>query len=324
MPASVLKKFADDEGPMLSGLIAYRAFLSLFPLLLLLTAALGFVLAGDPKLQEEAVDSVLAQFPVIGEEVRRASLEGSGVALAIGIAGSIWAGFGVVVAAERALDRIWAVPRHDRPDFFMSRLRALGLLAVLGTLTIASTVASGLVGGGVPLLGTVGSLAFSLAVNLVVFGTVFTTLGVRGASLSRLLPGIVLAAVCWTLLQLLGGYLVATQVRNAAPTYGTFAVVIGLLVWLQIGAVIFVLSAELNVVRARSLWPRSLFGASRREDQRVFGALAKAEAREEDQRIEVEFAPVGNQGADLAPAPDEQRDRNQQDREQGPSDQQRL
>lgn len=298
MPVSVLKKFSDDEGATLSGMIAYRAFLSLFPLLLLLTAALGFVLADDPKLREEAVDSVLAQFPVIGEEVRRASLEGSGVALAIGIAGSLWAGFGVVVAAERALDRVWAVPHRDRPDFFMSRLRALALLAVLGTLTIASTVASGLVGGGVPLLGTVGSLAFSLAVNLVVFGTVFATLGARDVSFARLLPGVVLAAVCWTLLQLLGGYLVATQVRNAAPTYGTFAVVIGLLVWLQIGAVVFVLSAELNVVRARSLWPRSLFGASRHEDQRVFGALARAQARDEHQRIEVDFSSAPESKAD--------------------------
>ncbi len=289
LPVAVVKKFSDDEGVTLSGMIAYRAFLSLFPLLLLLTAGLGFVLAGDPQLREEAVDSVLAQFPVIGEEVRRASLEGSGVALAIGVAGSLWAGFGVVVMAQRALDRVWAVPRRDRPDFFMSRLRALGLLVLLGTLTIASTVASGLVGGGVPLLGTFGSLAFSLAVNLVVFATVFASLGARAASLSRVLPGVVLAAVCWTVLQLAGGYLVATQVRNATPTYGTFAVVIGLLVWLQVGAVIFVLSAELNAVRARSLWPRSLFGAPRDEDQRVFGALAKAEARDEDQRIKVEF-----------------------------------
>ncbi len=290
VPVSVLKKFADDGGGSLSGMIAYRAFFSLFPLLLLLTALLGFVLAGDSELREEAVDSVLAQFPVIGEQVQRASLEGSGLALAIGVLGSLWAGFGVVVASERALDTVWAVPRRDRRDFFTSRLRALLLLAVLGTLTIASTVASGLVGGGVPLLGATGSIAFSLAVNLVVFGTVFSLLGSRRASLRRLLPGVLTATVCWTLLQLLGGYLVSTQVRNATPTYGTFAVVIGLLVWLHVSAVVFVLSAELNAVRARSLWPRSLFGASRREDRRVFGDLARAEARDDRQRVDVDFA----------------------------------
>lgn len=297
VPVSVVKKFADDGGPSLSGMIAYRAFFSLFPLLLLLTAGLGFVLAGNPDLREEAVDSVLAQFPVIGEEVRRASLRGSGLAIMIGVVGSLWAGFGVVVASERALDTVWAVPHRDRRDFFTSRLRALLLLSVLGTLTVASTVASGLVGGGVPLLGTTGSIAFSLAVNLVVFGAVFTLLGSRRASLRRLLPGVLMAAVCWTLLQLLAGYLVATQVRNATPTYGTFAVVIGLLVWLHVSAVVFVLSAELNVIRARSLWPRSLFGASRREDRRVFGDLARAQARDERERIDVDFTSARGSGS---------------------------
>lgn len=289
VPVAVVKKFGDDEGASLAGLIAYRAFFSLFPLLLLLTTVLGYVLASDPELREDAVDSVLTQFPVIGDQIRRASLEGSGVALAVGIAGSLWAGFGVVVATERALDRVWAVPHRDRPDFFMSRVRALGFLLMLGSLTIASTVASGLAGGGVALLGTYGSLAVSLGLNLLVFGAAFMLLGIRSASLRRQLPGIVTAAIGWTLLQLLAGYLVAYQVRNATPTYGTFAVVLGLLVWLHVGATLFVLAAELNVVRCRQLWPRGLFGAERPEDQRVFGALTEAQARDESQRITVEF-----------------------------------
>ena len=41
---AVWKKFSDDEGGNLTALIAYRAFFSLFPLLLLLTSVLGFVL----------------------------------------------------------------------------------------------------------------------------------------------------------------------------------------------------------------------------------------------------------------------------------------
>jgi len=53
--------------------------------------------------------------------------------------------------------------------------------------------------------------------------------------------------------------------------------------------VLTVLSAELNVVRARGLWPRSLLGVGRDEDERVLGALAKAEARDESQSIRVDF-----------------------------------
>lgn len=289
MPVAVAKKFGDDQGGNLAGLIAFRAFFSLFPLLLLFTTVLGYVLAGDEQLREEAVDSVLTQFPVIGEQIQVSSLEGSGVALAIGIAGSLWAGFGVVLATQTALDRVWAVPFHDRPDFLTSRLRALVLLVVLGTLTIASTVASGLVGGGAGLFGPVGGIAISVAINLLVFGALFSLLGARPASLSVLLPGIVLAAVAWSGLQIVGGWFVAHQVRDAAPAYGTFALVLGLLVWINLGAVLTVLSAELNVVRARGLWPRSLLGVGRDEDERVLGALAKAEARDESQSIRVDF-----------------------------------
>lgn len=289
VPVAVVRKFGDDRGPNLAGLIAFRAFFSLFPLLLLLTTVLGYVLAGNPDLRHEAVDSVLTQFPVIGEQIDVGSLEGSGVALAIGIAGSLWAGFGVVLATEHALDRVWAVPFRDRPDFFTSRLRALVLLVVLGTLTLVSTVASGLVGGGSGLLGPVGGIAISVGVNLLVFGALFSLLGAREVSFSRLLPGVALAAVCWSGLQLVGGWFVSHQVRNAAPAYGTFALVLGLLVWINLGAILTVLSAELNVVWERRLWPRSLLGAGREEDERVMRALAKAEAREDSQRISVEF-----------------------------------
>ncbi len=260
LPVAVVKKFGDDDGGDLTALIAYRAFFSLFPLLLLLTTVLGYVLAGNPDLRQEAVDSTLAQFPVIGDQIKLSSLEGNGIALAVGIAGSLWAGFGVVLATEAALDRVWAVPRRDRSGFLTSRLRALIFLLVLGALTIASTVASGLVGGGAGVLGPLGGIAVSIGLNVAVFAAVFTLLGRRSTSLSALLPGIVLAAVCWSALQLVGGYFVSHQIRNATPAYGTFALVLGLLVWIHLGAMLTVFSAELNVVRAHGLWPRSLLG----------------------------------------------------------------
>lgn len=263
VPAAVVKKFGDDDGGDLAALIAYRAFFSLFPLLLVLTTVLGYVLEGNPDLRQEAVDSTLAQFPVIGDQIKLSSLEGNGIALAVGVVGSLWAGLGVVLATERALDRIWAVSRRDRSGFLASRLRALALLLVLGALMIASTVASGLAGGGAGLLGPLAGVAVSIGVNAVVFGAVFTLLGQRSTPLGALLPGVALAAVCWSALQLVGGYFVSHQIRNATPAYGTFALVLGLLVWIQLGATLTVLSAELNVVRARSLWPRSLLGADR-------------------------------------------------------------
>ncbi len=256
LPLAVAKKFGDDRGGNLAALIAYRAFFSLFPLLLLMTTVLGYLLAGDPGLRQSVVDSTLSQFPVIGEQLKLSSLQGNGVALAVGIAGTLWAGFGVVLASEEAMDQAWQVPDSGRPGFLASRLRALGLLVALGAAMIASTVASGIVGGG--WLGTVGGLLASLALNLAVFAAVFHLLTSVEVPVRTSLPGAALAAVCWTALQLLGSWFVSHEIRNATPVYGTFALVIGLLAWIQLGATLTVFAAELNVVWARKLWPRSL------------------------------------------------------------------
>ena len=110
---AVGRKFVDDRAGGFAALIAYYAFFSIFPLLLALTSVLGFVLQGDEQLQEEIVDSVFAELPVVGPEIRDSigQIDGSGPALVIGLGLSLWAGLGVTLALSRALDRVWGVPR---------------------------------------------------------------------------------------------------------------------------------------------------------------------------------------------------------------------
>jgi membrane protein len=259
-PLGVVKKFGDDEGGSMVSLIAYRAFFSLFPLLLLLTTLLGYLLADDPSLREDVLDSTLSQFPVIGEQLRGGTLTGSGVALAVGIVGSLLAGLGVVLETERSFDHVWGVGDAERLGFLGARLRAVGLLVILGGLAVVSTIVSGLVAGGSDLFGPVWGLLIATALNLVVFAAVFRLLTSSEVTWGDLIVGIVIATVGWELLQLLGGWYVSHEVRNATPVYGTFALVIGLLAWIHLGAFFTVLGAEANVVRARRLWPRSLLG----------------------------------------------------------------
>jgi uncharacterized BrkB/YihY/UPF0761 family membrane protein len=183
-----------------------------------------------------------------------------------------------VLATEDALDRTWDVPHREREGFLASRLRALLLLVVLGAAVLASTVLSGLVGGGAVWLGALGGVAISAALNLGLFAAVFHLLASAELPLRASLPGAVLAAVLWTGLQLLGGLFVSHEVRGAAPVYGTFALVIGLLAWIHLGAMLTVLAAELNVVWRRRLWPRGLSGdAALAGPRRGVAASAAAE-----------------------------------------------
>ena len=94
-------------------MITYYAFLSLFPLLLLLTSVLGFALHNDPDLQDRVLDSALSRLPVIGQQIADnvQSLRGSTVAVVVGVLGGLYGSLGVVQAAQNAFNKVWAVPR---------------------------------------------------------------------------------------------------------------------------------------------------------------------------------------------------------------------
>ena len=77
---------------------------------------------------------MLAQFPVIGQQIQVHALTGHAAALAIGLLTSLLGGLGVTQQAQNAFDKVWAVPFKDRPDFIQSRLRGLLLLLCLGLL----------------------------------------------------------------------------------------------------------------------------------------------------------------------------------------------
>jgi membrane protein len=263
LPLGIVKKFGDDEGGSMVSLIAYRAFFSLFPLLLLMTTILGYVLAGNEELHKEVVNSTLSQFPIIGNQLKGGSLQGSGVALAVGVVGSVLAGLGVVLETEQTFNRCWGVPKHAERGFLGSRLRGIGLLVVLGGLAVVSTVVSGLASGGADFLGAGGKVAgllIATALNMFVFGAVFRLLTTDTVETRSLIPGVIVATIGWEVLQVIGGWYISHEVKNASAVYGTFALVIGLLAWIHLGATFVVLGAETNVVRTRKLWPRSMLG----------------------------------------------------------------
>jgi Virulence factor BrkB len=134
------------------------------------------------------------------------------------------------------------------------------------------------------------SLLLNLGLFLLVY-RVLTRLNLRWRDVA---PGAIAAAVLWTLLQALGGLYVSHTIQGASNVYGTFATVIGLLVWIYLGAQLTLYCAEINVVRARRLWPRSLAPPPLTQaDRRVMRSGALAERRRPDQHIEVTFDSSG-------------------------------
>ena len=290
-PFAVVKKFGDDEAGSLAALIAYYGFFSIFPLMLALTTILGFVLGNDPELRQSIERSALQQFPVIGAQLQQESLRGSWIALTIGLVGAVWAGLGVVGAAQNAMNAVWDVPKVDRPNIVTRTLRGLLMLVVAAAFLVLSGFLSGVGqdGGGVSPL-QIASIAGSFVVNFLLFAAAFRILTEADVSWRDVAPGAAIAAIAWTALLLVGQWFVRSRIQGAEDTYGTFAVVIGLLSWLYVASQITLFSAEVNVVLQRKLWPRSITNPPLREaDERSFAEQAKEEERTPPQDITVDY-----------------------------------
>jgi inner membrane protein YhjD len=318
-PLAVLYKFYDDQGNFLAAIITYYGFVSLFPLMLLLATVLGIVLNGDPDLQARVLHSAVSQFPIVGTQLQRNvhSLAGNGFALGIGAAGSLYGGLGVVQAGHNAFNRVWAVPRRERPDPLHSRLRSLALLPVLGLGVLFTTALSVLTADTTSFLGAavwVVAIPLSVAVNIVVFILAFRLLTARDLSVRDVAAGAVVAGVTWQALQSVGVYYLAHRLRGASAVAGLFGIVLGLVAWIYLQAVITVICAEINVVSARRLWPRSLASLFvdnadlTAADRAAYGSYATSERFKASQQITVRFDDAGEACAttadsDTAPVP---------------------
>ncbi len=291
VPMAVVKKFGDDGAGNLAALVAYYAFFSLFPLLLVFITILGFVLHGHPHEISSIENSVKKNFPEFNTLLQFNKIKGSGIALIIGIVTSLLSGLGVTAAAQNALDTVWAVPKKDRPNFLQGKGRGLALLFSLGTLFILATLLSGIVTGGFGGVFTkILGLALSYLANCALFFVAFRFMTAKTVGTRDLRDGILLAALFWTVLQALGGIYVKHVLGGLSSSYGSVATVLGLLVFLHLGAQLTLYAAELNTVLRRHLYPRSLMGPPvEPADQATLAAIAKVEERNDIEHVEVTF-----------------------------------
>ena len=262
-PVAVWSKFNDDQAGNLAALISYYAYAALLPMLLVLVTVLNIVLRNDPSLRAQLLQSAVSQYPVMAEiKANLGSVPGTGAALVIGIVLLLLGARGVAGAMQNALCVVWDIPRDQRPGFPWSYLWAFALLFAIGGGFVITTFLSSVAGGvGQVINGAVAHIAtvlISLLVNIGVFWLSFRIATARMIPWRNLLTGAAIAAACWTILQLVGGYVIGHQLQRSSELYGTFGIVLGLLAWLFLQAEVTLYAAEVDVVVARGLWPTSI------------------------------------------------------------------
>ncbi|HNQ08564.1 MAG TPA: YihY/virulence factor BrkB family protein, partial [Tetrasphaera sp.] len=303
-PIAVAWKFFDDSGGYLAALLTYYGFISLFPLLILISTILSVVLVNDPGLQQEIIESALRQVPVIGDQLGDPrSLSGGPAGVVIGSAVSIYGALGVGNALQYAMNTIWSVPRNSRPNPILTRGRSLlivplGLLVVTASTTIATIAASYDFGSATKWL-------VMLATILLNAGVMYLTyrIGVGVAERRHLIVGSVVAAVLLQVLQTFGVVYVGRVVRDASASNGVVGFVLGLLAFIYLAAVILIVCAEINAVSAKRLYPRALLTpftdnvSLTDADKRQYAAQARMMRTKQYERIDATFEPPPERSA---------------------------
>jgi YihY family inner membrane protein len=302
-PIAVVYKYFDDHGPYLAAILTYYSFIAIFPLLLISSSILGFVLQDDPVLRERLLNSALSQIPIVGDQLGRPEgLTGSASAIIIGSAVALYGALGVGQASQHAANIAWSVPRNSRTNAVLQRLRSVVLLSFAGlgglalaitSLLLANPNAFGVDGGHLKWVSRLGGIV----VTLPIFMGLYRLVGSRRIPPRAVLPGAVFATVAWQALQI-GGSTFVSQVVTKATTSQmnqTFALVLGLFAFLFLVSAMVVLGHEINVVAYQHLYPRALLtpftdNVSLTEaDRRAYTRYAKSQRHKGFQSIETRF-----------------------------------
>jgi YihY family inner membrane protein len=288
-PIAVSRKFSEDQAGNLAALIAYWAFFSIFPLLLVAVTVVGIVGVGQGTFKD-----VMQQFPLVGNDL--SGLSGNWLGLVFGIATALWSGLAVVKATQTAFDSVWEVPMRERPSFLSKLVSGLKSLVVIGIGVVVSLGLSGIAAGGkkvhlsLPIWLRIIVGVVTIALNIGLLTLAYTWLTKRDLRLRQMLPGAILAGVILFAFELAAGALITHAAAGHTNAAGDVSTVLGMLWFFALAGQVILYGAEINVVKVEKLWPRGLVDApDTRADHRAYEAYAQEKTYRPNQKVQTHF-----------------------------------
>jgi membrane protein len=242
---AVHKRYGELYGNQMASAVTLTAFLTLFPLVLVGIAVIGFLAVGSEDLAERIVDN-LGLTGRAAETITDAvdtAQKSRRVASVVGVLGLLWTGLGLAGAVTYAYNTVWQVQARGLKD----RLIGLTWLAGLGVLLGATFAASSVIewiGGGVTAL----VVAVGIALNSVLFLWTSWMLPARRIPLRALVPSAVLGGVALEILKVVGTLIVPRLVADSSALYGSIGVVFAILLWLLFFGRLVVYVAVIEVI----------------------------------------------------------------------------
>ncbi|MDT0304602.1 YihY/virulence factor BrkB family protein [Streptomonospora wellingtoniae] len=241
-------RYSGSEGNRLAASVTFYAFLSFFPLLALAFAAVGYAAAVEPDARDYLDQALREALPGLAEglPVDRIAEARTGAGV-IGLLGLLYSGVGAVDAVRAALRRVWLNDVGDGPNFAVAKLTDVAVMAVLGVCLLGSVALTSVAQAATHWLlefvrlqdslvavGTTRVLgpAIAVAVDTFIFLMVFSRLSGTRRPVRLLWQGALLAAVGFEILKAVAALLISGTLSN--PIYASFAVMVGLLLWINL------------------------------------------------------------------------------------------
>lgn len=259
-----VQRYQADTGDRLAAAVTFYWFLSLFPLLLLGVAVLGVVYS-DPADPGKDLSAELAKVlpSTLASTLEEVITSNTGTTGVLGVGGLLLSGLGWIDALRESIRTIWhqnVLAGNIVVRKATDVLVLVGLFATLG----ASMLFTGLVTAftttvlewvgvddpeavGAAVLTRVVGYSVALLVDTAVFLYLFSRLARVRTPLRRVLHGAVFGAIGFEVLKVVGGFYVERTTAKGEATYGTFAVVIGLLLFLNLVSRLLLLTAAFVV-----------------------------------------------------------------------------
>ena len=243
-----------DRVTFIAAGLAYYAFISLIPLLLLAIVVTSFL--GDDELVSTLVTEVSRTLGEGAGTALRDALAGAagrGGATIFGLAVFLWSGLKLFRGLDIAFSEVYGSPG---PDTLLDQLRnatiTLGAVGIGVGATVAVGVAIASLGidsavAGYDAIGIVGSIGLAAALTVAFLPLYYVLPGVD-LPVREAIPGAVLAAIGWTALQT--GFRLYATVAGSYEAYGVLGGVLLLVTFLYFGGLILLLGAVLNAVLA--------------------------------------------------------------------------
>jgi membrane protein len=265
MAAAIARDYSAKRVSIVAAALAYYLFLALFPFLLVLIAAFGYLLGSSERTLHAVRETLSTALPASGLHIERqlsVLIAHRAVVGGFGLLGLAWSASNAFAIFAQTLQIVWGV--RPRTKFVLSRLRALAFLALAVIFLLASTVITSAIpvlthvtAAGVArrlaeirVLWRFASAAVSLALGFVIFLALYRIVPAAHIKLRHAAAGAAFAAIAWELAKGVFAWYLG-RFGNFDRVYGPVAAIVALLLWIYVSVIIVLVGAELASVSAR-------------------------------------------------------------------------